>query len=97
VTASPRQTFAAKQSIDTVTVTIGGKTPTHVAPSDSVQVAIDAAAPGDLIIGDPTCTTTTGAAAACTTPSASNLHSPAAHNELLIMWKPVRLQGVGAA
>src|ERR1700719_926648 len=88
---------SGKQSIDTVTVTIGGKTPTHVAPSDSIQAAIDAAAPGDLIIVDPTCTTTAGAATACTTPSASNLHSPAAHNELLIMWKPVRLQGVGAA
>ncbi|PYU83180.1 MAG: hypothetical protein DMG50_09035 [Acidobacteria bacterium] len=88
---------AGKQSIDTVTVTIGGKAPTHVAPSASIQAAIDAAAPGDLIIVDPTCTTTTGAAAACTTPSASNLHSAAAHNELLIMWKPVRLQGVGAA
>src|SRR5258708_37921597 len=45
----------------------------------------------------PTCATTTGAAAACTTPSATNVHSPGAHNELLIMWKPVRLQGVGAA
>src|SRR5205807_4193522 len=35
-----------KQSIDTVTVTIGGKAPTHVAPTDSVQAAIDAAKPG---------------------------------------------------
>jgi hypothetical protein len=88
---------SGRQSIDAVTVTIGGKAPTHVVPSASIQDAIDAAAPGDLIIVDPTCTTTTGAAAACTTPSATNLHSPAAHNEMLIMWKPVRLQGVGAA
>jgi len=95
--ASPIQTFQGRQSIDTVTVTIGGKAPTHVAPLDSIQVAIDAADPGDLIIVDPTCTTTAGAAAACTTPSATNVHSPTAHNELLIMWKPVRLQGVGAA
>jgi Bacterial Ig domain len=94
---TPLQTIAGKQSIDTVTVTIGGKAPTHVVPSDSIQTAIDAAAPGDLIIVDPTCTTTAGAATACTTPSASNLHSVAAHSELLIMWKPVRLQGVGAA
>src|SRR5437588_1192458 len=42
-----------KQSIDTVTVTIGGKTPTHVLASGSIQSAIDAAAPGDLIIVDP--------------------------------------------
>jgi hypothetical protein len=99
VVFTPRTTttFNGRQSIDTVTVTIGGKSPTHVAPSDSIQVAIDAADPGDLIIVDPTCTTTAGAATACTTPSATNVHSPTAHNELLIMWKPVRLQGVGAA
>ncbi len=99
VVFTPRTTttFHGRQSIDTVTVTIGGKAPTHVAPSDSIQVAIDAADPGDLIIVDPTCTTTAGAAATCTTPSATNVHSPTAHNELLIMWKPVRLQGVGAA
>jgi hypothetical protein len=91
-----------KQSIDSVTVTIGGKTPTHVNANSSIQFAIDAAAPGDLIIVDPTCTapgaTTT---AAC---SVSSLHaatptqnaSAASHSEMLLMWKPVRLQGVGA-
>jgi hypothetical protein len=62
------------QSIDAVTVTIGGKAPTHVAASASVQAAIDAADPGDLLMID-----------------------PGTHNEILIMWKPVRLQGVGAA
>ncbi len=90
-----------KQSIDTVTVTIGGKAPTHVAASASIQSAIDGASPGDLIIVDPTCTTTAGPAAC----SVAGLHagtptqtaSQAAHNELLLMWKPVRLQGVGAA
>jgi len=64
----------AKQSIDTVTVTIGGKAPTHVAATQTIQSAIDAAAPGDLIMVD-----------------------PGTHQEMLIMWKPVRLQGVGAA
>ena len=63
-----------KQSIDTVTVTVGGKAPTHVSASSTIQSAIDAAAPGDLIMVD-----------------------PGAHTEMLIMWKPVRLQGVGAA
>ncbi len=71
-----------KQSIDTVTVTIGGKHPTYVAgnlpllPSGvgSIQKAIDAANPGDLIIVP-----------------------PGTYNEMLLMWKPVRLQGVGAA
>jgi hypothetical protein len=86
-----------KQSIDTVTVTIGGKAPTHVAASGTIQGAIDLAAPGDLIIVDPTCSTTTGGSAACTTPSATNIHSPASHTEMVIMWKPVRLQGAGAA
>jgi hypothetical protein len=63
-----------KQSIDTVTVTIGGKPPTRVSASQTIQSAIDNAAPGDLIIVD-----------------------PATHKEMVIMWKPVRLQGAGAA
>jgi hypothetical protein len=90
-----------KQSIDSATVTIGGKAPTHVSASGTIQTAIDQAAPGDLIIVDPTCT----AASATVACSAAALHastptqttSQAAHNELLLMWKPVRLQGVGAA
>ena len=91
-----------KQSIDTVTVTVGGKAPTHVGPASSIQDAIDAAKPGDMIIVDATfapsatapvgtdCSTATKATATC-------VPSQVAHNELLLMWKPVRLQGVGAA
>ncbi len=86
-----------KQSVDAVTVTIGGKQPVHVAASGTIQSAIDAAAPGDLIIVDPTCSTTAGATATCTTPSSTNIHTVATHTEMLIMWKPVRLQGAGAA
>jgi hypothetical protein len=63
-----------KQSIDAVNVTIGGKAPAHVLANATIQSAIDAASPGDLLIVD-----------------------PAVHNEMLLMWKPVRLQGVGAA
>jgi hypothetical protein len=74
-----------KQSIDTVTVTIGGKAPTHVAPTASIQSAIDAAHPGDMLMIDPKNRATTTLAAV-----------PARHAELLLMWKPVRLQGVGA-
>jgi hypothetical protein len=86
-----------RQSVDAVTVTIGGKAPVHVAASGTIQSAIDAAAPGDLIIVDPTCTTATGASTACTTPSATNIHTGATHTEMVLMWKPVRLQGAGAA
>jgi Abnormal spindle-like microcephaly-assoc'd, ASPM-SPD-2-Hydin len=94
-----------KKSIDTVTVTIGGKAPTHVPASGSVQAAIDAAAPGDLIIIDPTCNPTavgaTGPVACPSSGGATTLAgvttTNAAHYELLLMWKPVRLQGVGAA
>jgi hypothetical protein len=78
-----------KKSIDTVTVTIGGKTPTLVTPNSAssttyqtpgtvfanpLQTAIDNATPGDLI-----------------------LIAPGTYRENLLMWKPVRLQGVGAA
>jgi hypothetical protein len=84
-----------KQSVDTVTVTIGGSMPKHVPASGTIQSAIDAAAPGDLIIVDPTCNTATGPAA-CTAAGITG-KTAGAHNELLLMWKPVRLQGVGAA
>jgi hypothetical protein len=63
-----------KTSIDTVTVTIGGKTPTWLQPGQSIQSAIDQAAPGDLIIVP-----------------------RGVYTEMVLMWKPVRLQGVGAA
>jgi len=87
-----------QQSIDAVTVTVGGKAPAHVAATATIQTAIDNAQPGDLIIVDPTCPATctkdvTSTVAGVTTTS----NSAAAHNELLLMWKPVRLQGVGAA
>jgi hypothetical protein len=87
-----------KQSVDAVTVTIGGKAPTHIAASATIQSAIDAAAPGDLLMVDPTCTSGSGAATTivpCTTAGAGK--AVAAHSEMLLMWKPVRLQGVGAA
>jgi hypothetical protein len=74
-----------KKSIDTVTVSVGGKAPTYVTPASPssdlfgriepspLQTAIDNAAPGDLI-----------------------LVGPGTYRENLLMWKPVRLQGVGA-
>jgi hypothetical protein len=92
-----------KQSIDTVTVIVGGKTPTHVAAASTIQGAIDAALPGDLLIVDPTCTTAGTTTTATCSSTALHAGTPtqtatvASHQEMLIMWKPVRLQGVGAA
>jgi hypothetical protein len=82
------------RSIDTITVTIGGKAPIHVAATASVQAAIDAATPGDMLMIDPTCTNTVGATVACT--GSGLTHAQATHQEMLLVWKPVRLQGVGA-
>jgi hypothetical protein len=94
-TAAAGSPSNARQSIDTVTVTIGGKAPWHVAASETIQSYIDKAAPGDLIIVDPTCNTAAGPTACTTTGITSKV--PAAHKEMVIMWKPVRLQGAGAA
>jgi hypothetical protein len=63
-----------QQSIDSVMITIGGNTPKPWLAGQTIQSAIDAAQPGDLI-----------------------LIPPGAYNEMLLMWKPVRLQGSGAA
>ncbi len=65
-----------KTSVDAVTVTLEDAVPTRVqaAAGGTIQAAIDAATPGDLILVD-----------------------AGTYNELVIMWKPVRLQGVGAA
>jgi hypothetical protein len=65
-----------KTSVDTVTVTLENAAPRRVqgANGDTIQAAIEAAAPGELILVD-----------------------AGTYNELLIMWKPVRLQGVGAS
>ena len=73
-----------QSSVDAATFTVGGLkgaqaiagVPTRVsaAAGQTIQAAIDAATPGDLILVD-----------------------AGLYNELVIMWKPVRLQGVGAA
>src|SRR5262249_27032177 len=67
-------TANGQSSIDTVTVTIGGKAPIPVAAGTKIQDAIDAAQPGDML-----------------------MIAPGTYSEMLVMWKPVRLQGVGAA
>jgi len=59
-------------SINTATVTLSDETPIRVPAGGSIQDAIDAAAPGDLILVE-----------------------PGTYNEMVVMWKPVRLQGAG--
>jgi alanine racemase len=39
-----------KQSIDAITITVVGKTPTHVGATESIQAAIDNASPGDDVV-----------------------------------------------
>ncbi|MDB4957192.1 MAG: hypothetical protein JWO36_4761 [Myxococcales bacterium] len=61
-------------SVNAVTVSVGanGLPLHHVTPGETIQQAIDAAAPGTLI-----------------------LVPPGLFEEVVIMWKPVRLQGAG--
>jgi hypothetical protein len=98
-------TANGQSSIDTVTVTVGGKPPAYVngenASNDAIQTAIDAATPGDLIIVNGGFAPASGAASAtacagATVPTAACVPMAAAYNEMILMWKPVRLQGVGA-
>jgi len=99
-------TANGKTSIDTVTVTVGGKAPTVVngenASNTAIQQAIDNASPGDLIIINgsfaPSATAPRGTTCAgVTTATATCVATPGTYSEMLQMWKPVRLQGVGAA
>ena len=61
-------------TIHSITITVQGVRPDAVVRSgDSIQAAIDAANPGDLIMVE-----------------------PGVYEEMVIMWKPVRLQGSGA-
>jgi hypothetical protein len=91
-----------KTSIDTVTVTAGGATPTFVngenANNNAIQTAIDSAAPGALILVNGTITAPTATSPTnCTIGTTASVCTPGNYNEMLLMWKPVRLQGVGAA
>ena len=62
-----------RSTVNAVTVTVGNGQPVHqLAANETIQQAIDAAAPGTLI-----------------------LVPPGVYNELVVMWKPVRLQGWG--
>ena len=76
-------TRANGQSTETgINVTVGGPAPVYVPVGGSIQAAIDASAPGALIMVPP------GPAQADGT--------PAPYEEFVVMWKPVRLQGYGA-
>ncbi len=61
-------------SMTGITVTVGGPAPVQVPIGGSIQAAIDAAMPGDLI-----------------------MVPPGTYTEPLVLWKPIKLQGWGAA
>ena len=66
-----------------IMVTVGGTTPIRVPLGGSIQAAIDVATPGTLILVPPWNVVNPDG-------------TPAAYEELVVMWKPVRLQGYGA-
>jgi hypothetical protein len=85
-----------KTSIDTVTVTIGGKAPWHVTPAavtpPSGSSITDYSANFGRSFPNPLQIAIDSAAAGDLI-----IVGPGTYRENLIMWKPVRLQGVGAA
>ncbi len=82
-------TAAGKRSVDSVTVTIGGSKPTFIA-SEKVTADSFGTTPG----------TSTGnalqTAIDAATPGDLIIVGPGTFTEMVQMWKPVRLQGVGA-
>ena len=66
-----------------ITVTVGGPAPIRVTAGGSIQAAIDVAAPGSLILVPPA-------------PLQPGDTLPPPYEEMVVMWKPVRLQGYGA-
>jgi hypothetical protein len=75
-------TGMGKKSIDMITITVGGKAPTYVSGTAPLTQT------GSGVIQQ----AINGAA-----PGDLIIVPPGTYNEILIMWKPVRLQGVGAA
>ncbi|GAB3626132.1 hypothetical protein PTE30175_00870 [Pandoraea terrae] len=69
-----------KKSVDAVTVTIGGKTPIYISGENAANNAIQS------VIDDTT----------NVTPGDMIVVGPGTYNEMLLMWRPLRLQGVGA-
>ena len=74
-----------KQSIDTVTVTYAGKPPTYVTPASPSSTLFGRLEPSPL-----------QTAIDNATPGDLIIVGPGVYRENLLMWKPVRLQGVGA-
>jgi len=74
-----------KRSIDTVTVTIGGTTPIYVTPASLSTTTFGQTFPNPL-----------QTAIDAASPGAMIILGPGVYRENLLMWKPVRLQGVGA-
>jgi hypothetical protein len=96
-------TAAGKQSIDAITVTIGGSPPWIVTPNDvATNVGGTVTAPAGKSVKDYTANfgrmwfSPLQTAIDSADPGDLILVQPGVYRENLLMWKPVRLQGVGA-
>jgi hypothetical protein len=83
-------TAAGRASVDTVTVTIGGKRPILVQSGGADPVCMNNPTGVQGPFGS------VQHAIDCASPGDMILVGPGVYSEILLMWKPVRLQGIGA-
>ena len=82
-----------KKSVDSIMVTVGGKHPTYVTPTSITGSSNSSCLSG---AGGLSANNAIQTAIDCATPGDLIIVAPGTYTEMVLMWKPVRLQGVGS-